>query len=61
MVAMDNVRRTCSRVRTWWKRFGGRHGLDPDAVYTLVDLDVAGATETPGRELLEQGISIVMK
>ena len=37
------------------------HGLEPDAVYTLTNLDVAGATEATGRELLEQGISVVMK
>jgi alpha-galactosidase len=37
------------------------HGLDPDAVYTLTNLDVDGVTEAPGRELLEQGILIIMK
>ena len=37
------------------------HGLDADAIYTLTNLDAAGTTEVSGRELLEQGISIVMK
>ena len=36
-------------------------GLNPDAVYVLTNFDVAGATEMSGRELLEKGISVVMK
>jgi alpha-galactosidase len=37
------------------------HGVEPNAVYTLTNLDVAGATEVSGRELLEKGISLVLK
>jgi alpha-galactosidase len=36
------------------------HGLEPGAVYTLTNLDVPGATEISGRELLEKGLSIGM-
>ena len=36
-------------------------GLDPDARYTLTDLDAAGTTETTGRELMETGLSISIK
>jgi len=38
-------------------------GLDPDARYTLANLDTSGATEATGRELCEKGlpISIVEK
>jgi alpha-galactosidase len=35
-------------------------GLDPDTVYTLTSFDTAGTTEMTGRELLDNGISIVM-
>lgn len=36
-------------------------GLEPDAVYTLTNLDVAGSTEMTGRELLESGLPIALK
>jgi alpha-galactosidase len=36
------------------------HGLDPNAVYTLSNFDVAGSTEMGGRQLTEQGLSIVI-
>ena len=36
-------------------------GLDPGAVYTLTNLDVPGTTTVSGRELLEKGLSIVIK
>ena len=36
-------------------------GLNPDAVYALTNFDVAGTTEMSGLELLEKGISVVMK
>ena len=36
-------------------------GLEPNAVYTLTNFDVAGTAAMTGRELLEKGISIVMK
>ena len=36
-------------------------GLDPNAVYVLTNLDVAGATEMTGRELLDNGLSVVIK
>ncbi|MBN2291339.1 MAG: alpha-galactosidase [Pirellulales bacterium] len=34
--------------------------LDPGAVYTLTNLDVAGTTEMRGRELMDKGISITI-
>jgi alpha-galactosidase len=37
------------------------HGLEPDARYTLTDLDTAGATERTGRELFESGLTIAIK
>lgn len=37
------------------------HGLNPNAVYTITNLDVAGTTEIAGRELLENGLSIILK
>lgn len=37
------------------------HAVTPDAIYVLTNLDVAGATEMAGRELLESGLSIVNK
>jgi alpha-galactosidase len=37
------------------------HGLDPGAVYTLTNLDVAGTTEMDGRDLLEHGLSIALR
>jgi alpha-galactosidase len=37
------------------------HGLDPNAVYTLTNLDVAGTTDISGRELLDHGLSIALK
>ena len=36
-------------------------GLDPNAVYTLTILDVAGTTERTGRELLHKGLPMVIK
>ncbi len=36
-------------------------GLDPSAVYTLTNFDVAGSTETTGRELIERGLTIAVK
>lgn len=36
-------------------------GLDPEATYTLTNLDVAGETVATGRELLENGLSIAIK
>jgi alpha-galactosidase len=36
-------------------------GLDPKAVYELTNPDVAGTTETSGRELLDIGLSITVK
>jgi hypothetical protein len=36
-------------------------GLEPDAVYVLTNLDVAGTTEMTGRELHEKGLSVVLK
>ncbi len=33
-------------------------GLDPNANYTLTNLDIAGATEMTGRELLETGLPL---
>jgi len=35
-------------------------GLEPDAVYVLTNLDVAGATEKTGRELMNDGLSVVL-
>ena len=37
------------------------HGLEPDARYTLTDLDAAGATQMTGRELLANGVLIAIK
>lgn len=34
------------------------HGLDSNTTYTLTNLDIAGATEVTGRELLEVGLPI---
>jgi alpha-galactosidase len=36
-------------------------GLDPDAVYALTNLDVPGTTEIAGRELIEKGLTIILK
>ncbi len=36
-------------------------GLEPDAVYTVTNLDVAGSTEMTGRELLDAGLAITVK
>ena len=35
-------------------------GVDPDATYTLTNLDVVGTTERTGRELRESGLSILL-
>ena len=37
------------------------HGLDPDAVYTMTNVDVADTTEATGRELMEKGIRIAIE
>jgi alpha-galactosidase len=37
------------------------HGLTPEAVYTLTNLDVAGTTEMTGRELIDAGLRIAIK
>jgi alpha-galactosidase len=37
------------------------HGLEPDAVYTLSNFDVAGTTEMMGRELQAHGLPIAIK
>jgi len=37
------------------------HGLQPDARYTLTDLDVPGTKEMIGRELLDAGLPIAIK
>jgi hypothetical protein len=36
-------------------------GLEPSAVYTLTNFDVAGTTEMSGRQLAEQGLTIAIK
>ena len=36
-------------------------GLDPDAVYTLTNLDVAGTTAVTGRALMDSGLSITIE
>jgi alpha-galactosidase len=36
-------------------------GLEPDAVYTLRNLDSTGTTEMTGRELAESGLLITIK
>jgi len=36
-------------------------GLDPRAVYALTNLDVAGTTERTGRDLLRDGLPMVLK
>jgi alpha-galactosidase len=35
-------------------------GLDPKASYTITNFDVAGTTESTGRELMERGLSITI-
>ena len=35
-------------------------GVEPDAVYTLTNMDVAGATEMTGRELMEHGFALAI-
>jgi alpha-galactosidase len=35
-------------------------GLEPDAIYTLTNLDVAGTTEMTGRELMDGGLPIII-
>ena len=34
------------------------HDLDPEAIYTLTNLDATGTTEVAGRELMEKGLLI---
>jgi alpha-galactosidase len=34
------------------------HGLEPDAMYSLTNFDVAGTKEKAGRELIDQGLCI---
>jgi len=36
------------------------HGLEPDAVYTLTNIDVSDATELTGRELMDRGLRVVI-
>jgi len=36
------------------------HGLQPDATYTVTDLDTAASTSFSGRELMDHGISITI-
>ncbi len=36
------------------------HGLQPDAVYTLTNLDATGATDMTGRELFESGLPLTI-
>jgi alpha-galactosidase len=36
-------------------------GLDPNATYILTNLDVEGTTELSGRELLDKGLSVIIK
>ena len=36
-------------------------GLEPNAVYTLTNCDIAGTTEMTGSELLERGLPVVLK
>ena len=36
------------------------HGLNPDAVYVLTNLDTAKETKVSGRELSEKGLSVVL-
>ena len=36
-------------------------GLDPDAVYTLTNLDVAGTRDMTGRVIMDNGLSITIK
>ena len=36
------------------------HGLDPDATYTVRDLDAARGTKLGGRELMEQGLLVAL-
>jgi alpha-galactosidase len=37
------------------------HALEPDARYTLTNVDAAGATEMTGRELMADGLAIAIK
>jgi alpha-galactosidase len=37
------------------------HGLEPDAVYALTNLDIPGATERSGRELMENGLAAAIQ
>lgn len=36
------------------------HGIEPDSVYTVTDLDTANTTELPGRVLIESGLPIAI-
>jgi alpha-galactosidase len=36
-------------------------GLEPDAIYTLVDFDAPATTEMSGRELMESGLPVVIQ
>ena len=35
-------------------------GLEPEAVYTLTNVDISGTTEATGRELMDKGLSVVI-
>jgi alpha-galactosidase len=37
------------------------HGLEPNAVYSITDVDVPGSTEVAGRELLEKGLRVAIE
>ena len=37
------------------------HALEPDTVYTLTNLDVAGTTESTGRDLAQKGLTVGIK
>jgi hypothetical protein len=36
-------------------------GLDPDAVYTLTDVDVPGTKDMTGKSLQDEGLSVAIK
>jgi alpha-galactosidase len=36
-------------------------GLDPDAVYTITNVDKTGTKEVSGKELLEKGLSVAIE
>ena len=59
-------------MRAWYRRSAGEkspdgsirvklQGLDSNAVYTVTNLDIAGATKITGRELWQNGLLIAIK